>query len=94
MIQLTYTIQTDGQVTLPPQLRAEYELEQGDQVIFCKSTNGWFIMKKEPDPIALLDELGEMLRERGITMENVLADGEKIREELFEERYGSLFPKD
>lgn len=94
MTQLTYTIQRNGQVTLPPELRAEYKLRQGDQVIFTKGANGWFIVKKEPDPIALLDQLGDMLREKGITMEEILADGEKIREQLFEERYGSAFPKD
>lgn len=42
----------------------------------------------DPDPMKLLDELGAMLKERGITLDELIASGRDIRGEIIRERYG------
>lgn len=88
MNKTAYTIQRNGQVTLPPALRQEYNLQAGDQVAFRRVKDGWLVTKKEIDPLALLDMMGDMLDAKGISLEELIADGEKIREQLAEEMYG------
>jgi len=83
-----YTIQENGQVTLPKELRREYDLRKGDTVIFERTDEGWVVRKEEPDPMRLLDELGALLAERGITLDELITSGRDIREEIVRERYG------
>jgi AbrB family looped-hinge helix DNA binding protein len=83
-----YTIQENGQVTLPKELRREYGLRKGDTVVFERTDEGWIIRKDEPDPMKLLDELGEVLAARGITLDELIASGRGIRGEIVREQYG------
>lgn len=83
-----YTIQENGQVTLPKELRREFKLSKGDAVIFERTAEGWLIRKGEPDPMKLLDELGAFLAARGITLNELIASGRDIREEIVHEQYG------
>lgn len=83
-----YTIQENGQVTLPKELRREYGLHKGDTVVFERTEEGWIVRKDEPDPMKLLDELGEILAARGITLDELIASGRGIRGEIVRERYG------
>lgn len=87
MSKIAYTVQRNGQVTLPPQLRAEYGLKMGDRVKFVRGADGWMIIKQSPDPLELLDQLGEALKEKGITLEELTADGRGIRGDLLRELY-------
>jgi AbrB family looped-hinge helix DNA binding protein len=83
-----YTIQENGQVTLPKELRREYGLGKGDTVVFERTTEGWVIRKEEPDPMKLLDELGEILAARGIALNDLIASGRDIRGQIVREQYG------
>ena len=83
-----YTIQENGQVTLPKELRREYGLHKGDTVVFERTDEGWIVRKDEPDPMKLLDELGEILAARGVTLEELIASGRDIRGEIVREQYG------
>jgi AbrB family looped-hinge helix DNA binding protein len=83
-----YTIQEDGQVTLPEELRREYGLRRGDAVIFERTDKGWLIRPDEGDPMRLLDELGAILTARGITLDELIASGREMRDEIVRERYG------
>lgn len=82
-----YTIQENGQVTLPKELRREYGLRKGDTVVFERTDEGWIVRKDEPDPMKLLDELGEILATRGVTLEELIASGRDIRGEIVGEVY-------
>lgn len=84
-----YTIQENGQVTLPKELRREYGLRKGDTVVFERTDEGWIVRKDEPDPMKLLDELGEILATRGVTLEELIASGRDIRGEIVREHYGT-----
>lgn len=88
-----YTIQENGQVTLPKELRREYGLTKGDTVVFERTGEGWVVRKDEPDPMKLLDELGEILAARGVTLDELIASGRDIRGEIVREVYG-LEPMD
>ncbi len=83
-----YTIQENGQVTLPKELRREYGLRKGDTVVFERTEEGWIVRKDEPDPMKLLDELGEILAARGVTLEELIASGRDIRGAIVREQYG------
>jgi AbrB family looped-hinge helix DNA binding protein len=83
-----YTIQENGQVTLPKELRREYGLRKGDTVVFERTDEGWMIRREEPDPLKLLDELDEILTARGITLDELITSGRDIRGEIVRERYG------
>lgn len=87
MAKKTYVVQRNGQVTLPPELREEYRLKPGDEVRFIKGSEGWIITKINPDPMQLLDQLGEVLKAKGMTLEQLMEDGETIRESLVKEIY-------
>lgn len=83
-----YTIQDNGQVTLPKELRREYSLRRGDAVIFERTDKGWLIRPDEGDPMRLLDELGAILTARGITLDELITSGREMRAEIARERYG------
>ena len=83
-----YTIQENGQVTLPKELRREYGLRKGDTVIFERTDEGWVVRREERDAIRLLDELGAILAARGITLDDLIASGRDIRGEIVREQYG------
>lgn len=83
-----YTIQENGQVTLPKELRREYGLRKGDTVVFERTEEGWIVRKDEPDPMKPLDELGKILAARGVTLDDLIAAGRDIRGEIVREQYG------
>jgi AbrB family looped-hinge helix DNA binding protein len=84
----TYVIQERGQVTLPKEFREKYGLKQGDEVVFREMEDGLLIRPREAEVMRLLDEIGEALRERGITLEELMESGREIRSELLKTRYG------
>ena len=83
-----YTIQENGQVTLPAEWREKYGLKKGDLVTFRETDDGLLISPREALAMKLLDDIGEALKEKGITLEELLDSGEKIRQELYDEKYG------
>ena len=83
-----YTIQENGQVTLPAEWREKYGLKKGDLVTFQETDDGLLISPREALAMKLLDDIGEALKEKGITLEELLDSGEKIRQELYDEKYG------
>lgn len=87
MTKEAYIVQENGQVTLPKELRQEYNLKKGDTVVFQKTDDGWVVQKQEPDPMQLLDELGEALKAKGISLEEWIKSGREIRGEILKEKY-------
>lgn len=83
----TYTLQENGQVTLPLSFRQRYNLKKGDAIIFDETEEGLVIRLRETLVINKLDEIGEGLKARGLTLEDLIADGEQIRQEIYEEKY-------
>jgi antitoxin PrlF len=83
-----YTIQENGQVTLPIEFRRKYGLKKGDVVIFKETDDGLLISPREALAMKLLDEIGEALEERGIDLDELIESGREIRAEMLKEQYG------
>lgn len=80
-------IREKGQITLPADIRRKYNLKEGDVVGFQETPEGILISPKAVIAAKLLDEIGAKLRESGITLEEMLESGRKIRGELLKEMY-------
>ena len=94
MAKKIYTIQDNGQVTLPIEFRKKYGLKKGDAVVFKETDDGLLISPREALAMKLLDEIGEALKAKGITLEQLMEDGETIRKELIREKYGLEEPNE
>jgi AbrB family looped-hinge helix DNA binding protein len=84
-----YIIQENGQVTLPIDFRRRYNLQKGDAVVFKETEEGLLISPKEAQVMNLLDEISEGLKARGVTLEELIASGREIRQEIYDEKYAS-----
>lgn len=84
-----YSIQENGQVTLPIEFRRRYNLKKGDAVVFKETAEGLLISPKGSLVMKLLDEIGEELEARGISLDELIASGREIRQETYEEKYAS-----
>jgi AbrB family looped-hinge helix DNA binding protein len=85
----TYTIQENGQITLPIAFRRRYQLRKGDAIIFKETDDGLLISPKESLVMNLLDDINRGLEARGITLENLIESGQEIRQDIYDENYAS-----
>jgi antitoxin PrlF len=86
-------VQEKGQVTLPTELRKKLGIKKGDLVAVEETPEGVLIVPQQLVALRALDQIGEILREQGITLEELIDSGAEIREELVREQYGELGPK-
>jgi AbrB family looped-hinge helix DNA binding protein len=83
-----------GRVTIPAAVREEFGLEEGALLILTTEKDRLVLYPSGEEYVeALLDQVGHALRERGMSLEELLEDGEEIREEVFKERYPDLAEK-
>lgn len=83
-------IRENGQITLPAGIRKRLGLKKGDLVAVEETPEGVLIMSQGMLAIKDLDEIGNALREQGLTLEDMIESGREIREELYREWYGHL----
>ena len=88
MTKKVYTIQENGQITLPIEFRRKYNLKKGDVIVFEETDEGLVINPREAQVMQLMDELGEALKQKGLTLEEMIELGEEIRKQLIREKYG------
>jgi AbrB family looped-hinge helix DNA binding protein len=87
MSNKTSTMQDNGQVTLPIEFRRKLGLKKGDVVVFKETEDGLMISTRETLAMNLLDEIGEALQEKGISLEDLIESGRSIRQEIYDEKY-------
>ena len=75
-------VQEKGQVTIPAQIRRKLGLKKGDLVAFVETDQGVLISPQEIVAMETLDKLGEMLQEKGIYLEELMAAGRETRGEI------------
>jgi antitoxin PrlF len=83
-------IQEKGQVTLPTEIRRRLGLKKGDLVAVVETADGVLITRQEVVAARVLDRIGEILRDRGLSLEELIDSGREVRGELINERYGDL----
>ncbi|MCC6803733.1 MAG: AbrB/MazE/SpoVT family DNA-binding domain-containing protein [Anaerolineae bacterium] len=83
-----YTIQENGQVTLPVEWREKYDLKKGDAVTFVETDQGLLVLPKQTLVFDALDEIGEALKARQITLDEMIERGRGIRAQMLKEQYG------
>jgi antitoxin PrlF len=81
-------VQKRGQVTIPIELRRKLGIEEGGVVAFIETENGVLISPREVLAMNALDRIGEVLREQGISLEELIESGREIRGQMVEEEYG------
>jgi AbrB family looped-hinge helix DNA binding protein len=81
-------VQERGQVTIPADMRKKLGLKKGDLVAFTETEEGILISPREVVAMKALDQLGAMLKEKGITLEELMESGREIRGDLLKEMYG------
>jgi len=82
MIRKLSKVQEKGQVTIPAEIRKKWGLKKGDFVEFVETENGVMIRPQEMVAMQALDRIGEALKARGVTLEELLEDGNEIRDQL------------
>lgn len=82
-------VQQNGQVTIPIEIRRKWGLEPGDLIAFVETEAGLLIIP-DAENVAMeaLDRIGEALKAKGITLDELMEDGREIRGQLLEEEYG------
>ena len=81
-------IQEKGQVTLPAAVRKRLGLKKGDLVAVVATAEGVLITPQEVIATRALDQIGEILREQGVSLEELIEAGRDGRDELVREQYG------
>jgi AbrB family looped-hinge helix DNA binding protein len=85
----TTKVQERGVVTLPRRVREKLGVRKGSTIAFVETADGRIEVRAlEADVMAALDEIGAALREKDITLEQMIEDGRAIRKRLYQERYG------
>jgi AbrB family looped-hinge helix DNA binding protein len=81
-------VQEKGQVTLPAAVRKRLGLKKGDLVAVMETPDGVLITPQEIVASKALDQIGAILREQGVSLEELIEAGRGGREELVREEYG------
>jgi AbrB family looped-hinge helix DNA binding protein len=81
-------IQEKGQVTLPAAVRKQLGLKKGDLVAVEATPEGVLITPQEVVASKALDQIGLILREQGLSLEELIEAGRDGRDELVREQYG------
>jgi AbrB family looped-hinge helix DNA binding protein len=81
----TTKVQERGVVTLPRRVREKLGLKKGSTVAFVETAEGQIEIRPiVGDVIAALDEIGAALKERGLTLEQLIESGREIRQRLYQ----------
>jgi antitoxin PrlF len=88
-------VQEKGQVTIPTEIRKKLGLKQGDLVAVMETPEGVFITPQQVLATKALDRIGDILKEQGLSLEELTASGRQARTDILQETYGSQeTPKD
>jgi antitoxin PrlF len=81
-------MQEKGQVTIPTEIRKKLGLKQGDLVAVMETPEGVFITPQQVIATKALDSIGDILKEQGVSLAELIAAGRDIRTDLLQETYG------
>ena len=76
-----------GQVTIPRRLRESLAIKDGDTLTVFQVGDALILTPRQLRTTELIDRMAEMLEQSGMTLNDLLADLPRIREEIYRERY-------
>ncbi len=74
-------VQEKGQVTIPIEIRRELGLKKGDLVAVTATQDGVLITPRSVLAGKALDRIGELLREQGLSLDDLIESGREVRGE-------------
>jgi len=86
----TVRVQEKGQVTIPLEIRRKLKLKKGDLVAFVETNAGVLITPAEVVVTQAAEAISRSLKEKGITLEQLIERGREIRGDLLKEEYGLM----
>lgn len=81
-------VQEKGQVTLPTEMRKKLGLKKGDMVAMIETDDGVLITPQQVLATRALDRIGSVLREQGLSLEELMESGREERATILKDRYG------
>jgi antitoxin PrlF len=85
-------MQEKGQVTIPTEIRKKLGLKRGDLVAVMETPEGVFITPQQVLATKALDQIGNILKEKGLSLDDLIASDREIRTDLLQETYGIQEP--
>jgi AbrB family looped-hinge helix DNA binding protein len=87
----TSVIQGRGVITLPARVREKLRIDKGATVAFIENEQGHIEIRAfEAEVMLALDEIGDALKKKGMTLDKWLTVSRKNRKRLFKELYPDL----
>jgi AbrB family looped-hinge helix DNA binding protein len=86
-------IQEKGQVTIPQEIRKKLGLKRGDLVAVMETPDGVFITPQQVVATKAFDRIGNILKEQGLSLAELIVQGRDIRSDLVQETYGITKPR-
>ena len=81
-------MQEKGQVTIPQEIRKKLGLKRGNLVAVMETPEGIFITPQQVVATKALDSIGDLLKEQGLSLEEVISSGRELRTGILQETYG------
>jgi antitoxin PrlF len=78
-------MQEKGQVTIPTEIRKKLGLKRGDLVAVMETPDGVFITPQQVVAAKALDRIGDILKEQGLSLEELIASGRQARGDIMQE---------
>lgn len=79
-----------GEIIVPEALRMAMGLHAGDTITAIQDEDGLIMIPNRLLVPEFAGYLSALLAERGLSVDDLMASGEDIRDTLFRERYGEL----
>jgi AbrB family looped-hinge helix DNA binding protein len=73
-------IQEKGQVTIPTEIRKKLGLKRGDLVAVIETPDGVFITPQQALATKVLDRIGNILKEKGVSLDELIVSGRQLRQ--------------
>jgi AbrB family looped-hinge helix DNA binding protein len=80
-------VQEKGQVTIPTKIRKKLRLKRGDLVAVMETPDGVCITPQQVLAAKALDRIGDILKEQGLSLEELIASGRQARGDILQETY-------
>ena len=88
MTTLTIQIRRKGVITLPIELRRQYNLDEGDVFTLVDLGGGSFLLTPRVSQVARLgDQVAWLMEEEGVALEEMLEALDQEREIYYQEHY-------